>query len=62
MESRDSSGDSFLRVSVSKVSGLVPISKATSLRHKPRPEYCNDNFINSMCFMSVVSAGMKQPK
>jgi len=69
MESRDlvSVLRTFFPVSVSKVSGLASVSKATGLRHKPSYfEYCNDMTLEKFCIwtclLSAISEGKKQPK
>jgi len=62
MESLDSSQDPFLRVSVSKVSGLVSVSKATGLVTLNIAK----KWLSTICiiqrFLFVVFAGKKQSK
>jgi len=59
--------DPYLRVSVSKFSGLVPVSKATGLDHKPislniaRTWLSKTSAIQKV-FFSIVLAGKKQWK
>jgi len=62
MESRDSSRDPFLRVSVSKVSGLVSVSKAARLETLNVAKKWFSKVPIIKRFLFVVFSGKKQQK